>query len=995
MRSNDYLVPCCGAITEWQVYIQKPGTIRFQVWRGLGTGEYELLGHNLATYNRGEEGNLFKINVDAEKQLTVKSGDFIGWYNEDVGMVSYQKEKNGLGALIMTAKKSPEKGTVVDWSSIKSSEPRSYAIRATVSKGTKPKFKNLNSGISVVNNIRVGTELYKFMFEGFYITDVPDSFTVTLETFSEYFSYNQTSNVVLITETPAPGKYSLDFKVKDHCGTEDTGTLKVEVKTKLPAILNLPMAVTVREDIRNKEVLLLELDVSYTSSVTCELKSVTPSGGKRFFLVRNVNGSVPEVYLKSSAHLNYDQDDSFELTIKCSSGKTYDTGSLFVNVKQNEAPLFTNLPSTVLIHADESIIGRAVFHIMSEDEENNPVSYNISCDPEPCPFNITKDGSVIVVDDVRHSVSNMFYIEVTMEDSFNVVGPEILVVNITGLNKPPFIYNLPEKATVMLEEHAPPMTSLFQVLAVDLDDNDTLTFSFSAKPTSMIPLFEINETTGVIYSLTSFNYEGMKSRNIKLFPAVSDGMSTYEGSLKVSIIDINEPPQFQYSNYTVYTGENKNGFGVAKGLVKATDLDKNDVIKFGLYCGEHTPMFSINEKTADIKQEYELDVDKLSVEEFTIFCNVSATDKYGMSSYASLRFIVSDDNDNMPLFQRTSYLFVMTRDLPLFTVIGHATAVDLDTAAANRRLFYYISENTDDFTIDENGTIYLTRDLTTVSMGTVFKYTINVEDSKRSKDTVPLTVVVLAGDYKALVSSLLVEELTFFSLPENMAWFVTAVHLSVFLFCLIIYLCSRVFVCTIEKRDFSENHKDVLSADSKSMETFVWNNLDKTGTRRTSMVSAVADNEHFCPQPQKRFRSMSLTPVREISGLQMPSASFKIGDEEIDCPTSGSGKATAGTESLQGSQKRVPSSSTGQTQSSKREFLRSTKSSADLPSVQSHLSLSEIETTTVETSPTLPWKPWAVSDFRNFCDDEENDTERKKKASYGSKMLSQCGVLNF
>lgn len=989
MHRPEYLVPCCGIITEWQVYIQKPGTMRFQVWRALGTGEYELMGENLATYNKGEEGNLFELSLDTTDAIAVKAGDFIGWYNADDSMVSYKKEKSGLGVLIMSTGQNNEVGAIVDWASTKSSEPRTYAIQATVNKADKPKFQNLDSGISLVDNISPGTEIYRITLKGVDGVSVPPNFSVSFDTYSEYFGYNKSENSVIILQSPLPGKYTLEFTVTDHCGEKDRGKLKVEVKTKLPAILNLPAAVSVGEDVENEERFLMGIDVVHSSLVTCELNDVSPSNGRHFFLVRNVNGSVPEVYLKASARLDYDVADSFELTIKCSAGKSSDTGSLFVNVEQNKVPKFTNLPSSVLIDADQGLIGGAIFYVTAEDEENNPVTYNISCDPEPCPFSITRGGSIVIVDDIRRAVSNIFYIKVFLEDDFNEASPEILLINITGLNRPPFIYNLPDKMTVTIEEHAPPMTSLFQVLAVDPDVNDTLTFSLTAKPTNMIPLFTINETTGEIYVVTSLNYESLKSKNIKLYPSVSDGLSSFEGSLKVSIIDVNEAPQFQYNEYTVYTGENKKGFALAKDLITATDLDKNDVITYGLDCGKDTPLFSINVKNADINQEYELDVDELGDEERVIKCKVSATDTFGMSNSASLHVIVSDDNDNPPLFQRTSYVFLATRDIPLFSVIGQAVATDLDSAPLNRRLFYYISENTNDFAIDDNGTIYLTKDLTTVPVGTTFKLTLNVEDSKRSNDMAPLTVLILAGDYSALVSSLMVEELTFFSLPENMAWFVTAVHLGVVLCALVLYICSKIFLgCSLKTLEIGIQD-DIMFTKSKSVEEFLWNNLDKTGSRTPSMVST--GNETFQQQPNRKLRSSSLTPVLEITGQGV-----HVAADDTD-RTGGSDKSGP---SCDVTRKLLDFSKTKSNPGTRRESFRSTKSFADLPTVQSHLSLSEIDAGVVDASPS-PWKPWAVSDFADFSlqdFEQENDMTGNKAFSVTErrKMSVQSHInLNF
>ncbi|KAL4225925.1 plasma membrane adhesion molecule [Mactra antiquata] len=1040
MRHKDFVVPCCGAISQWSAYIKNPGTIRFQVWRALGTGEYTLIGENFATYHKKEENNLITLNVGEVDQIAVKDGDFIGWYNENSPMVSYNKEKDSAGVLVYGSRKPINVGDVTDWSSVAASDPRTYALQAKVSKSLKPKFKNLPSSISIVSDLAPGSEIYQLAFDGVDGVEVPNYFTPFLDGFSEYFTYNESVNSVYIKSTPPKGKYQLGFTVKDLCGNKATGNLKVEVQTKLPAILNLPSAVSVREDSHNGEIVLHEINVVHSGSIACSLKSVEPSHGKRFFLVRNTNGSLPHVILKATAHLSYEAEDTYELSIKCAAGKDSDTGSLFVNIEPNSAPKFENLPSEVVIHADEGLIGGLIYHVMYSDEENNPVFYNVTCDPRPCPFDVTQGGSVTVTDDLRTAVSNIFYLEISIEDNFNVAGPEILVVNITGLNRPPFIYNLPHKATVTLAENSPPGTSVFQVFAVDQDETDNLTFSFRTKPTNMIPLFSINETTGVIYALSPFDYEGMKSKNIKVYPTVTDGMDKYEGALKVTIIDINEPPLFQYDNYTIFTGEHEPGKVIAKNRIKASDHDKGDAIVYHLDCGRETDLFQINEHTADITQSYELDVDRLGVAELEIMCTVSATDKVGQSSNATVRFVIADEDDNAPDFEKTSYLFVATKDLPVFTTLGRTFATDLDTASVNSKLFYYIEDETENFVSDDNGTIHLIADLAMVPVGTVFKFTMGVEDGQGKKDTAPVTIVVLPGNYHALVSTLVAKELTFLDLPENIAWFVTAVYLLIGIIIALLYLCGRSLRCTIElvefdesrpqsfasglfrklsgqtsrrsssvcPSDFSDSRRTSSTGISGSTVFYTSNSSAASSSRRSGMSPRI-----FTHTPRTCYSGSMYTASNSSQLTQRRSLTSRNGESngslnesnqmfsggqtfENSCSMSNrdlSKNSKRGSEDnhdltithSQGEISDVINEQTVQQELNEandpndNEFDISKTNNADLlkrhstimsklssqnvPSVQSRLSLSDIQPSTRSRDQT-PWKPWAISDFK-------------------------------
>ncbi|XP_045165865.2 cadherin-23-like [Mercenaria mercenaria] len=987
VRHDDYVVPCCGAISEWNAYIKNPGTIRFQVWRGLGTGEYTLIGENLATYHKKEENNLIKVPVEDVKQIAVKEGDLIGWYNEDEPMISYRKDTKAAGVLIKSIKKPVNVEESVDLSAVTASDPRSYAFSAKVSKGLQPKFKNLPSSITIVSDLAPNTEIYQLGFDGIAGTEVPRYFAAFLDDFSEYFAYNQSKNSVYIKHTPPKQKYSLSFSVKDQCGNTDSKVLKIEVTTKLPAILNLPSAVSVREDAHNQELLLTEIEVVHTGPTACSLRGVEPPAGRKYFLVRNTNGSAPVVILKATAHLSYSKDDSYELTIKCAAGKDSDTNSFFVNVEPNKAPTFMNLPATVSVHADKGIIGGLIFHILYQDEENNPVFYNVTCDPEPCPFDITQGGSVMVTDDLRSAISNIFYIEITIEDHFNVAGPEVLTVNITGLNRPPIIYNLPNRATVTLPENSPPGTSIFQVQAVDQDVNDNLTFSLRAKPTNMIPLFSIDNVTGVIHALVPFDYEGLKSKNIKLYPSVFDGQDKYEGNLKVSVIDVNEPPVFQYSNYTIFTSENEPGKTIVKNRIKAKDNDKGDVIVYGLHCGEDTDLFQINEHSADIEQSYELDVDRLGVPEHTIFCIVTATDSVGQISNATVRFIITDADDNAPDFLRTSYLFIATRDLPVFSIIGYSFATDMDTTPVNSKLFYYIEEETEDFVTDDNGTIHLTRDLSYVDVGTMFKFTMKVEDSNGMKDSAPVTVVVLDGDYNTVVSSLVARPLTFFDLPENTAWVVTVIYLLVVLFGLLLYLCGRSVQCRIE---IQPRMKSPISREDSIMRGFILNNLIRANSRKSGIISVTpVDHAPVSPRTTEYEKyprkSMSRSPLSETSTTKrsmIASIQEQSPDDNTERPVVfklSNGSMDSVTMQPASSVHKVISPEV----SVRKHSTVSKMSSVDLPSVQSGVSLSDIYTTANGHAPT-PWKPWAISDFKkSFGKSHTNDSK------YWSKLQSK------
>ncbi|XP_052780647.1 protocadherin Fat 2-like [Mya arenaria] len=976
MRGQDYIVPCCGAVSQWTVYIKKPGTIRFQIWRPFGNGSYDLIGENLATYNRGEEDNVFTVHVEVGDQVGVREGDLIGWYNNRAPMIGYAKLKSGIGALIQTSRTPVDIGALMDWSDVQSTEPRGYALQAVVTKVLRPKIKNLDNDIQIFDNILNGTEVYKLAFEDTSENELPTSASVFMHITSEYFSYNQTLNSVFVTLTPKNGKYTLEFTIRDHCGNEDTGKLKVEVQRKLPSILNLPSAVSVREDIRNVEILLFQISVVHSSDVACDLRGSDPPEGKTHFLARNYNTSAPAVYLKSTAELSYRAADTYELTIRCSAGKESDTAQLFVNVIPNAVPHVSNLPASTTVNANMSTVGDAIFYITWVDGEDDQVAFNVTCEQSNCPFSITDLGTVLISEDLRLSEIDAYNLRITAFDSYNKARPAILLVNVTGLNVAPYIFNIPSGLKLPMEENTPVGTEIFQVAAADQNVNDILKFSMTMKPTTMSTFFAINESSGLIFITMETNFESLSSKSVKLYITVSDGIHTDKQTLKMTVIDINEAPVFERSNYTVLTSEGKADHVVVKGTVKAKDEDKDDVVLYSLTCATMENYFKINEKNGDIEQAYELDVDKVGLGELVVDCVVFASDKSGLTSNATLQIIVSDEDDNDPDFIRTSYLFVTTRDLPVFSVIGSATAIDIDTAPENRKLFYAFLEDTIDFVVDDNGTIYLIADLTDVSIGTVFKLSLSVEDNHGSKDTVPVTVVVLAGDHTSLVTSLLVEEKTFFDLPENIAWFVSALHLLLLLLMLLVYLCGRSFKCTVRLRQYE---------DRRIVSPSVWNDLDANGDRRPSVFvvsPANSDNtiDDYIPKSKKNSYSNNAS-LKHLKTGGISNATWQ--------------QLTTNLKS--GSPINVFENTTYDT-ARRRHSLVSKLSSEDLPPVvaRSRISLSDIHTKT-DQLPASPWKPWSISDFKNFYRGRQSKdwTGRDKMNLPSNNFADRRKSLNF
>ncbi|XP_060589499.1 uncharacterized protein LOC132744737 isoform X2 [Ruditapes philippinarum] len=87
------------------------------------------------------------------------------------------------------------------------------------------------------------------------------------------------------------------------------------------------------------------------------------------------------------ACLNYDLDNGYTMTIKCSDAYgTDDTETFTLRVTENLPPVFTNTPTTITISADNITYLDNIFSIYYTDSENETLDYNYTTSPSSFAF---------------------------------------------------------------------------------------------------------------------------------------------------------------------------------------------------------------------------------------------------------------------------------------------------------------------------------------------------------------------------------------------------------------------------------------------------------------------------------------------------------------------------------------------------------------------------------------------------------------------------------
>ncbi|KAL3857781.1 hypothetical protein ACJMK2_012417 [Sinanodonta woodiana] len=654
--STSYDFNCCGVIEKWEAFLNRTGTISYQVWRPISGSTYKLVGENLWTNG-------------SDMVTYTTSGWGGGWGGGGGWSPANGNNMMSTGDLSV--------GVSLSWSSATVYSSRSYGIKANYISNSSPYFTNLPTLVTISKDQSVGNVLHTVSFTDSNPDDVL-GLIVTLTTTSVYFSFDNNTNQVSVAGslTNAVGTYALVFKVKDICPTTATATLTITVTNQPPVINNLPSSAELSED-STTETLLYTInatDANPTDTVTCSLAT----SGVPFLVRQKAGSSYFGIYVKSSANFSYDIRNTYALSISCSDGLATVSSTFTVYLLRNQPPVITNLASSVLVSSKETS-GYIVFTVTSSDPEGDQLYYSMTCNPSACPFQILGSGVIQLTSDLKNITATGYDISVRVYDGRTYVGPKILTVIITGINSAPTITNLPLASNLSVAEGTALGTSVFAVSVSDLNIGDNHTFTMTSTPGSGMNYFSISSSTGVVYTSTNnIDYESIPSSSYNLLITVSDGTDQTAKILAIAITNVNEAPSFAQSLYSISTNEASRGTLLPDPGFVISDPDTGDSRTFSSNCGNATGYFTMSTSTGRLNFSTNYDVDQ-GLMPSSVLCNVTVTDAGGLTGTTSLLIKINDVNDNYPVFIPSTYSFYASYYAATATTIGIVTVSDADS----------------------------------------------------------------------------------------------------------------------------------------------------------------------------------------------------------------------------------------------------------------------------------------------------------------------------
>ncbi|XP_056094138.1 putative protocadherin beta-18 [Rhinichthys klamathensis goyatoka] len=448
-------------------------------------------------------------------------------------------------------------------------------------------------------------------------------------------------------------------------------------------------------------------------------------------------------------------------------GTPQKTGTVKINVNvldaNDNAPVFSQSVYTALV-AENAQKGSLVVKVSATDADqgtNKQVSYSFSQISKNI-LNIfsidPNNGDIIVVARLDFEKSKKYELNVVATDNGGLTDTAKVMVEITDVNDNAPVINV-ISLTNPLPENSAPETVIAMLNVKDLDSGKNGQVRCLINPS--LP-FQIRQSSSNFYSLITdqpLDRENMSEYNITI-TAIDEGSPSFSTNktLTLKISDVNDnAPVFQRQSYTAYVLEN-NSPGVSVLSVKAHDKDSGNNARISYFLEDvlvngvsASTYISVNAESGEILAVRSFDYEQ--TKEFNIRVKAQDGGSPPLSSNASVKIIIQDQNDNAPqvLYPVQSGVSVVAEIVPRSADVGYlvtkVVAVDVDSGQ-NAWLSYKLQKATDRALFEvglQNGEIRTVRQVTDKD-AVKQRLTVVVEDNGQPSRSATVNVNVAVAD---------------------------------------------------------------------------------------------------------------------------------------------------------------------------------------------------------------------------------------------------------
>ena len=460
------------------------------------------------------------------------------------------------------------------------------------------------------------------------------------------------------------------------------------------------------------------------------------------------------IYLKSTANLNYDSRSSYTLELVMGDGQISGTIDVTINITDvdnyppppppppppplNNAPFFYNDINSAEI--SENIgANRNVSYIPHRDIDNDRLTFTLSGADANLfvmqgAFIKTKSALDFVPFD--YETRTAYSVTVTVSDGRGGTDSTPVTINITNSNEAP-VFDEGTTTTRNIAENSTAGINIGSaVSATDQDADDTITYTLGGTDTAS---FSIDGATGQLKTKAALDYETKSSYTVTI-TATDEGSLTDTITVTISVRDLNETPS---NNAPVFTDGETATRSVAENTAKntnietavaATDADTDSTLSYQL-SGIDTISFSIDDQTGQLKTNAALDYETKN----TYTVTVTVTDGSSTDTI-TVTINVTDANDAPVFSDGNSTIRNVNEGVSVGTDIG-ATVIATD---ADKNTLNYTLGGTDAASFSINANNGQLRTNTALRFETKSSYTVTVTVSDGTlTDTIAVTINVI------------------------------------------------------------------------------------------------------------------------------------------------------------------------------------------------------------------------------------------------------------
>ena len=283
----------------------------------------------------------------------------------------------------------------------------------------------------------------------------------------------------------------------------------------------------------------------------------------------------------------------------------------------------------------------------------------------------TSSGQITTSAPLNHETQDSYSVTITVTDG-SLTDTIDVTIDIIDVNEAPVFTEGPT-ANRSIAENTSSSTSIGSaVVATDVDDGDTLTYSLGGTDAGA---FGFDTGTGQITTDVSLNHETKSSYSVTI--TVTDGNLTASIGVTIDIIDVNETPVFSDNKPTARSIAENTSSGVSIGsAVVATDVDDGDMLSYTLG-GTNAGSFGIVSNSGQLQTRVNVDLDHETQDFYEV--TITVTDSGNLIDTIAVTIEILDVNE-APTFPANTATRSIPENTGSGTNIGSAfTATDVDS----------------------------------------------------------------------------------------------------------------------------------------------------------------------------------------------------------------------------------------------------------------------------------------------------------------------------